>query len=367
MNKKGARRISAAVLIFVAGGFLIFRNINKSDDKAVFLEDKDVTEMQQTEIVTTEPYIPPVFVEMKNEDIHKGNLILVNRDWSFDPDAADSLVNIYANKSDSYYVNSTSMVLNREMVNAINDMLEDFQAETGITDVLANSGYRSFEEQKMLYDSDLEMTGMTESKLVAPPGNSEHHTGLAMDFAINDGYSYPALRNEGEYSWIYENAHKYGMFLRYTESNTSVTGYMAESWHFRYVGQPHASIIKRTGMAYEEYIKFIKDFSFDDPFEYKYDDSTFYRIYYVPADIEIGTTDVPIIYEAISSSEYSYEISGNNSDGFIVTLKVPELSEDYNETILNMFSPAIDMSESVTTAAAEEVKTDEEQSDFIEE
>lgn len=309
------------------------------------VQNSSSVDEQQDIPVVTEPYIPPVVVECSNDDIHKGNLILVNRDYEYKDGSNENLINIYAAKSDSYYVNTVDMMLDREMVNAINSMLEDFEAETGISDILANSGYRSYYEQKILYDNDIEATGMSTSVLVAPPGNSEHHTGYAMDFAINDGYSYPALRNEGEYTWIYDNAYKYGMFLRYTEENSHITGYMAESWHFRYVGTTHAALIRRIGVSYEEYISFLKDFSFEAPLEYKYDEENFYKIYYVPADTEAGKTEIPITFEAYTS-EYpdAYNISGNNIDGFIVTMRVPELSADYNEAVLDMFSPQKDTS-----------------------
>ncbi|MBR3024378.1 MAG: hypothetical protein IKH71_08005, partial [Oscillospiraceae bacterium] len=36
-------------------------------------------------------------------------------------------------------------------------------------------------------------------------------------------------------------------------------------------------------------------------------------------------------------AEWPYTVSGNNSDGFIVTVKIPELSPDYDETFLYMF------------------------------
>ncbi|MBE6853742.1 MAG: D-alanyl-D-alanine carboxypeptidase family protein [Ruminococcus sp.] len=358
-----AVKIISAVLLIMAGGIFAVKYINNNNLSENNNESSVYNEIQQTEAVTEavteEPYIPPVYVECSAEDLHKGTLILVNRENSYVDGSNKDIVNLYSNKNDVYDLSTVDMMLDRSMINAINSMLGDFYAQTGITDVLANSGYRSYDEQKIMYDNDIAATGKQYSTLVAPPGNSEHHTGYAMDFAINDGYSYPALRNEGEYSWIYENANKYGMILRYTEENSHITGYMAESWHFRYVGEPHASLISKMGISFEEYIGFLKDFSFENPLEYRYSDNEFYKIYFVPADIENGSTDVPITYEAFENKDNGFSVSGNNADGFIVTLKTSELSDDYDESFLYMFNPTVNSQTAVPEENVQDIEETE--------
>ena len=310
---------------------------NKSKKTAIVPNTSDASAETENTISETE-YIPPVTVECSNNDIHKGNLILVNKDHEYIGEGTEDLVNIYNSKHESYEVNTTEMMINTQVLDAMNLMFDDFFAVNGISDVLANSGYRSREEQQKLFDSDRALTGLENSDTVAPPGYSEHHTGYAMDFAINDGGYYPALKNEGQYQWIYNNAEKYGFILRYTEQNKDITGYAAESWHFRYLGNPHATLIKRMGISYEEYVHFIKDFSFEQPLEYKYSENELYKIYYVPADTSSNVTQIPV---AIGGTEQpgsdAYSISGDNIGGFIVTLKTQELSEDYNEAVFDMF------------------------------
>ena len=61
-------------------------------------------------------------------------------------------------------------------------------------------------------------------------------------------------------------------------------------------------------------------------------------IYYVPADMESGKTEIPITFDAYGDKD-RYSISGNNSDGFIVTLRIDELSDDYDDSYLYMFNP----------------------------
>ncbi|WP_044973729.1 M15 family metallopeptidase [Ruminococcus sp. HUN007] len=338
------RVITAFSSAFVLAFSLMLTSCSSDPGSADENSAADSTEAPVTEVTEAETAVPPVFVEVQNSDIHKGELILVNRDNEYSDGSNQNIVNIYENKSDSYKVDRSYMELDKTMIGAINSMLDDFAAQSGITNILCNSGYRSYDEQKQMYDEDLENTGLLESDLVAPPGHSEHHTGYAMDFAIDDGYEYPALRNEGEYSWIYSNAAKYGLILRYTEQNKHITKYRAESWHFRYVGPVHASMITKMGVALEQYIGFIKDFQFENPLEYKYSDTEFYRIYYVPMNTDADKTSLPIPYECLSNNgaEWPYTVSGNNSDGFIVTVKIPELSPDYDDTFLYMFSPAAD-------------------------
>lgn len=336
MNKRAMTAFSSAIMLAFS---LMLTSCSGSQSDAGENSETAETEAPVTEVTEAVTEVPSVYVEVQNSDIHRGDLILVNRDNEYSDGSNPNIVNIYENKSDSYKVDRSYMKLDKTMIEAINSMLDDFAAKTGITNILCNSGYRSYDEQKQMYDEDLENTGLLESDLVAPPGHSEHHTGLAMDFAIDDGYEYPALRNEGEYSWIYSNAAKYGLILRYTEQNKHITKYRAESWHFRYVGPVHASMIYRMGVALEQYEGFIKDFQYDNPLEYKYSDTEFYRIYYVPMDMTSEKTSIPIPYECLNNNgaEWPYTVSGNNSDGFIVTVKIPELSPDYDETFLYMF------------------------------
>lgn len=358
------RRIWVAALIAA----VMFCGCSKSDKK------KEKSGMKTAEVTTvteiTEPVVTtpkPVMVQIGNDELYKGNLILVNRNSKYADGSNDHLVNIYSQKSENCDVNSTNMELDAEMLEHINQMIDDFYAQSGINDVLLNSGYRTFDEQDDLYRADLEATGRETSELVAPAGYSEHHTGLAMDFAINDGETYPALKNEGEYSWIYQNAEKYGMILRYTSSNRAVTGYQPESWHFRYVGTVHAEIINRINAAFEGYINFIRDFSYEFPLDYKCRaDGKNYKIYFVPKQ-DGDMTEIPIPYDSNFSSEApDYVISGNNVDGFIVTLCVDELSEDYNETLLDMFAcqsmtaEEMDNARNAAESLAAAVQTDDE-------
>ena len=48
-------------------------------------------------------------------------------------------------------------------------------------------------------------------------------------------------------------SHKYGFILRYPKNKEDITGYMFESWHYRYVGIDIANYIYENNITYEEY------------------------------------------------------------------------------------------------------------------
>lgn len=120
--------------------------------------------------------------------------------------------------------------------------------------LMVRSGYRSFDLQNKIslasYADDM----------VAPAGQSEHQTGLAVDFNSTpaDCINNCALDAKTA-QWLADNAPQYGFILRYPASKQSVTGYPGESWHFRYVGVPMAQAIANSGLAFDEAYSYISN------------------------------------------------------------------------------------------------------------
>ena len=128
------------------------------------------------------------------------------------------------------------------------------------------SGYRSFEYQKNNYDrkvkyyldqgysqADAEKEAAT---VVAVPGTSEHHLGLAVDIIdtriwdlVEEQETLPAQQ------WLMENSWKYGFILRYPKDKIDITGIIYEPWHYRYVGLDVAKEIHDSGLTLEEYLE----------------------------------------------------------------------------------------------------------------
>ena len=131
------------------------------------------------------------------------------------------------------------------------------------------SGYRTMDRSRVLYANKIaeyqamgydEATARVEAaKGVAPPGTSEHHSGLAMDIVSGDYYTkYSDLveefENEPEAVWLRENCARFGFILRFPKDKVEVTGINYEPWHFRYVGEEHAAAIMEQGLCLEEYL-----------------------------------------------------------------------------------------------------------------
>lgn len=131
-------------------------------------------------------------------------------------------------------------------------LLEDYHLH-------AFSTYRSFEYQTSLYERYVERDGVEEAdRYSARPGYSEHQTGLAFDIGeINkeQDWASASFGHTEAGKWLAENAHLYGFILRYPEGKEFVTGYMHESWHFRYVGVAIAKDIYENELTLEEYLE----------------------------------------------------------------------------------------------------------------
>ncbi len=110
------------------------------------------------------------------------------------------------------------------------------------------SGFRDVQRQKELFDSQVKVTGSVQqaAESVAPPGYSEHHTGLAID--LTDGMKRGStissdFAKTSSYRWLRRNAKRFGFELSFPPRN--VQGVKYEPWHWRYVGSAEAKDIFR--------------------------------------------------------------------------------------------------------------------------
>lgn len=117
--------------------------------------------------------------------------------------------------------------------------------------LVPGSGFRSYQTQVAVYDRWVARDGQEKADTYsARPGHSEHQTGLTMDFSPID----ESFANSTAYSWLNSNAHKFGFIERYPEGKESITGYIHESWHWRFVGVELAVKVKESGKTLEEYL-----------------------------------------------------------------------------------------------------------------
>lgn len=264
---------------------------------------------------------PPVFnedkntVKVKNDEIYSGNTILVNKDYPSHVDGID-LVPLIENMSDTYTVSDSSVYVNRSIVDSMNKMFDDYHALYGDNDIFVACAYRSYDTQLQLYNEEIASGSPTASDSVAPPGYSEHQTGFVFDLdRIDDGgIAGIAFDGTGDTKWFLDNCANYGFIVRYPSDKVSITKYEYEPWHYRYVGIPHALYMKQENLCFEEYIDKLKETSIDNPLAVSDKSGSTWAMWYVKAtDGDETEISVP--------KDLKYEISGNNVDGFIVTVK----------------------------------------------
>ena len=257
-------------------------------------------------------------------NVSVGNLILVNSNnmYSF----ADSLkdkgtTNLYKYEGHgSYYVLPGSDTrVHTSIIPSLKQMifdLVDANTTLGTTSdsdrIFITGAYR---------DTALQTTLNTNNPQSQPesPGYSEHHTGLAVDIKVLSN-SATILVRDNEYEWLESNCAKYGFVFRYDSSKATVTGISDESYHLRYVGIPHATYMSSNNLCLEEYLELLRTaHKYEDtPLEITANDKE-YLVYYVAANTAEGSnfTSIPVP----PTSEGTYTISGDNMNGFIVTVE----------------------------------------------
>ncbi len=185
------------------------------------------------------------YTDPKEADLSKGKLLLVNKFNKLNEDYTPELVNV-----SNWYAYGENK-LTQEAYEAFIQMFNG--AKDSGTKIVATSCYRSYENQKRIYDKDVYKYGEEiADESVAKPGFSEHQTGLAIDL-LEPGYNLNNFHESTAYSWLLDNAHKYGFILRYPSDKEDITGYSYESWHFRYVGVEVATKIHNENITYDEY------------------------------------------------------------------------------------------------------------------
>ena len=346
-GKTAAQVIVSLVLVALVGyeGFHMYRSFTPISQGS---ESMDLVGGGSESEAATEPKTGYENVSVSNEDVHAGDLILVNTDTAYVEENPTEIVSIYDHKTDNYHVSGTETSLRQPALDALNQMLDAFYVATGHQDMIVISGYRTTQQQQELYDADLAETGEQTSTRVALPGHSEHESGYALDFSLyTDGVQYD-YDGTGEYAWINENCAHYGYVLRYAEDKQETTGIQAEPWHYRYVGQPHATYMMENNVCLEEYLTLLKNYTADEPLSITNWDGEIYQVYYVATDTSTDSTYVMVPPDA------KYTISGNNSDGFIVTVDTGEIqSGDAAAATTPEDSAAADTETATETSAAE--------------
>ena len=111
-------------------------------------------------------------------------------------------------------------------------------AAEGVT-LVAGSTYRSYAYQETVYARWVRELGQERADRVsARPGRSQHQLGTVLDLdPIDNDF---AASKAG--LWVAANAARFGFSLSYPRGLEGLTGYDWESWHWRWLGVPAATL-----------------------------------------------------------------------------------------------------------------------------
>lgn len=302
--------IICIVIVAIITAVLVCGNLFDGEENGKVISDVSIPKVESKDIDSQEISKDPsqgivditeyIEFSVQNDTYSDGNLILIaNSEDAIAPnkDKLD-LTKIYGKIPNSIYSLSTvELLLNKDAINAFNIMMKDFYDATKVKAISVNSAYTSIESLRknntIKTYADL-ASGRSVRLIAYPAGNGRI--------------------GEGVYLWITEHCQNYGYILRYPADKIEQSGVQASASLFRYVGIPHAKYMKENNLSLEEYVESLKNYDYKKPLVYTdFESGKTYHIYYKAKGAGTSTMlNVP--------TKIDYSISGNNEDGFIVTV-----------------------------------------------
>lgn len=274
------------------------------------------------------------YVSLEESQLYEGSLGLYNNDSPYA--GQNDLRGIY----ESLFNNEGLQIASArgadikgdpEMLAALNEMLTAFYDKTGLRTIMIEQVYSETEQDDPEpvytegyydeYGNYIEPQEITPEK--EPEPCYEHDSGYAVDLGlyIRETGGFREFTGKDDYAWFAENAYRYGFVLRYPEGKEELTGLAYDPAHFRYVGKAAAAVMQEQDMCFEEFSDYIKGFGFDDPLSVQ--TASGCQVLYYIGDSGIGTTTVQIPADA-DGNACPYSVSGNNTDGYIITVSPTE-------------------------------------------
>jgi D-alanyl-D-alanine carboxypeptidase len=115
------------------------------------------------------------------------------------------------------------------------------QARSSSVAIIPISGFRTIVYQESLFRKAVAKYGSEDAAVrwVARPGNSEHHSGLAIDLGDEENPACdvePPFEETRAFYWLRQNAAQFGFELSFPRNNPRGVNY--EPWHWRFIGTP---------------------------------------------------------------------------------------------------------------------------------
>ena len=187
-----------------------------------------------------------LYENTRETDVSKDILMLVNKYYYLNEDyVPENIVKV----SNSYAYAGNS--IRQDVLDAFVSMSNAAKEEDIV--MVINSSYRSYKDQDEIWTYRKNNYGTEKAdQYAARAGHSEHQSGLAIDIAQFNSKEQDFEKTPA-FTWLENNAHKYGFILRFKKDAEDITGYKYESWHYRYVGVEAATKIHDENITYDEY------------------------------------------------------------------------------------------------------------------
>lgn len=236
-------------------------------------------------------------IDISNDEIHNGPLILVSATCPYS--GTPNLIDFTSISDEAVIPRLPELKFQREIKDSLINLFDAYATDNGYSNLQIHSTNETNNSEYSLYTNVL----------------TERSTGYTFDIGLitstGDVVPYITKRNE----WMVSYCWNYGFILRYSDMKTDITGVNYMPHHFRYVGVPHSLIMNEQDLCLEEYLDFVKSYTIDkEPLTYQTANKN-YEIYYIPADTTSSSTKIKIPKKDL------YTISGNNTDGFILTIQ----------------------------------------------
>ena len=254
-------------------------SVKNSTLYALYVPDVKLSDTERTD----KPKYDTTTVSVSKDELYRGSLIEVNEILSSHITETD-LKNLYGNTKNVAFA-SSSMFVSDEAKLALELLCADYIEAYPTEKLLVSLAYSD-----ACYDT---LSGnsvkLRNEKVSSPEGVATAKAFLAA------------------------NAKNYGFVRRYLPEYSKSTGESGDGYEslYRYVGIPHSIFMENHKLSLEEYLCYLKQFT-DTHLFIKCDDKE-YEIFYAPS--AGAATEIRIPRDEL------YTISGNNNDGFIVTVE----------------------------------------------
>jgi LAS superfamily LD-carboxypeptidase LdcB len=204
-----------------------------------------------------------------------GGMLLVNPWHPLPADfPTEGVAGVYNNSGKKVKASNADVKLFQPAIDALKLAMQD-AATAGIKELFVDKGFRTNEEQKAFFESKktaledkysgdtlIEMT----KKEVNEPGTSEYQSGFSFTMGIYPNPNKLYFQDSDQGKWFIDNCWKYGFIFRFPSRDYPNSSWMDKSFKtgvtarlnlYRWVGVPHATVMKQLDLCMEEYVEYL--------------------------------------------------------------------------------------------------------------